>query len=224
MAQKICLLLSGGLDSALLLARARDQRQSIHALYVSFGFSWEYAERHYLKQILEWCCSPENPPLILRPYPYRCFHPKHWGFSPWKVPDQRSPDQQVLIPGRNQVFFAEAFSHAEENGLNEVWLGTLKNNPFPDAQAQYLQALEKSLNRDRKKFIHFQTPLASRQKSEWIKKYPDFPYALTFSCLRPQGLFHCGHCNKCAERQRAFARAGIPDPTRYSSPLKVHVY
>jgi 7-cyano-7-deazaguanine synthase len=40
---------------------------------------------------------------------------------------------------------------------------------------------------------------------------------LTFSCLAPQGRRHCGRCNKCAERKRAFRQAGIPDPTKYAS-------
>jgi 7-cyano-7-deazaguanine synthase len=43
----------------------------------------------------------------------------------------------------------------------------------------------------------------------------DLPLQHTFSCMRPMAGLHCGKCNKCAERQRAFADAGMADPTRY---------
>jgi 7-cyano-7-deazaguanine synthase len=43
------------------------------------------------------------------------------------------------------------------------------------------------------------------------------PLELTFSCLRPVGGLHCGRCNKCAERRRGFAEAGLPDPTQYAN-------
>jgi 7-cyano-7-deazaguanine synthase len=42
------------------------------------------------------------------------------------------------------------------------------------------------------------------------------PFHLSFSCLQPHGLRHCGRCNKCAERQLAFRKAGVPDPTTYA--------
>jgi 7-cyano-7-deazaguanine synthase len=43
------------------------------------------------------------------------------------------------------------------------------------------------------------------------------PWELTFSCIRPIGIRHCGRCNKCEERRRAFADAGVKDPTKYGA-------
>ena len=54
------------------------------------------------------------------------------------------------------------------------------------------------------------------EKAEVIRRGRDLPLALTLSCARPRGLHHCGRCTKCAERQHAFAAAGVPDPTRYA--------
>ena len=59
------------------------------------------------------------------------------------------------------------------------------------------------------------TPLRTFKKSDLLHQRSTAPLALTFSCLQPRGRFHCGRCNKCAERQRAFREAGVTDPTVY---------
>ncbi|MBI4343187.1 MAG: 7-cyano-7-deazaguanine synthase, partial [Candidatus Omnitrophica bacterium] len=61
------------------------------------------------------------------------------------------------------------------------------------------------------------TPLRRLTKVEVIQRSREAPLALTFSCLRPRGRRHCGRCNKCAERQRAFRQARVADPTRYAA-------
>jgi 7-cyano-7-deazaguanine synthase len=52
---------------------------------------------------------------------------------------------------------------------------------------------------------------------EVLKRAEGLPLELTFSCIAPEDGLHCGRCNKCAERARGFARAGLADPTRYKS-------
>jgi len=58
-------------------------------------------------------------------------------------------------------------------------------------------------------------PYLGLAKAEVMGRGRDLPLGLTFSCLRPAGGRHCGACNKCAERRRAFADAGMTDPTAY---------
>ncbi len=58
-------------------------------------------------------------------------------------------------------------------------------------------------------------PLAALDKRQVMQQAAALPLALTFSCLAPAGTLHCGRCNKCAERQQAFAAAGLDDATRY---------
>jgi 7-cyano-7-deazaguanine synthase len=60
-------------------------------------------------------------------------------------------------------------------------------------------------------------PLRRLDKHDLIQAYPAIPWRLTFSCIAPAGRMHCGRCNKCDERQRAFSNAGQPDPTRYAA-------
>ena len=58
-------------------------------------------------------------------------------------------------------------------------------------------------------------PYARLHKGEVMQRGRGLPLELTYSCIRPVRGRHCGRCNKCAERQRAFAEAGMPDPTPY---------
>jgi 7-cyano-7-deazaguanine synthase len=64
--------------------------------------------------------------------------------------------------------------------------------------------------------IAINTPFRALHKTDVIARYRHLPWGLTFSCIRPVGLRHCGRCNKCAERRKAFADAGVEDPTRYA--------
>jgi 7-cyano-7-deazaguanine synthase len=60
-------------------------------------------------------------------------------------------------------------------------------------------------------------PYAALSKWEVMQRGEGLPLGLTFSCIHPAGMLHCGRCNKCAERRRAFADASLPDPTVYAS-------
>ena len=64
-----------------------------------------------------------------------------------------------------------------------------------------------------------ETPLAGLSKADVIRRGRELRLDLTFSCLSPgPDHRHCGRCNKCAERMRGFAAAGVVDPTEYASP------
>jgi 7-cyano-7-deazaguanine synthase len=63
--------------------------------------------------------------------------------------------------------------------------------------------------------VELRRPYVSLSKAEVVRRGRGLPLELTFSCLRPVGGRHCGRCNKCAERRRAFAEAGLDDATAY---------
>jgi 7-cyano-7-deazaguanine synthase len=65
--------------------------------------------------------------------------------------------------------------------------------------------------------LRIETPFRDFHKADVIRAARGVPWGETFSCIRPVGARHCGACNKCAERRRAFAEAGIADPTRYAA-------
>jgi 7-cyano-7-deazaguanine synthase len=94
-------------------------------------------------------------------------------------------------------------------------LGPLKSNPFPDSTPAFYVAYEALFNQALGGELQILRPLEQLTKGEVMQLGRDLPLELTFSCLQPVDGLHCGRCNKCAERRRAFREAGLEDPTRY---------
>lgn len=94
---------------------------------------------------------------------------------------------------------------------------TLKTNPFPDASPEFFQAYQEVVNRAIRGAVQIWRPYAGLSKSEVLLRGRRLPLERTFSCLRPVEDRHCGACNKCVERRRAFAAAGVEDATESHS-------
>jgi 7-cyano-7-deazaguanine synthase len=105
-------------------------------------------------------------------------------------------------------------------GIGRVALGPLAGNPFPDATAEFFEAMARALSLGLSYPIVIDAPFASMDKSEVIRLGVALgvPLALTLSCMNPQSGRHCGRCSKCRERRDAFREAGVTDPTAYASP------
>ena len=104
--------------------------------------------------------------------------------------------------------------HCARYRIPALALGVLADNPFPDAPPAFLADLGRLASRGLGTRIRIRAPFRHLGKATVIRRGRDLPLALTLSCARPRGLRHCGR-SKCAERQHAFAAAGVPDPTRY---------
>src|SRR5438552_2198680 len=105
--------------------------------------------------------------------------------------------------------------HCARHRIPALALGVLADNPFPDATPAFLADLGRLATRALGTRIRIRAPFRHLGKATVIRHGRDLPLALTLSCARPRDLRHCGRCTKCAERQHAFAAAGVPDPTRY---------
>ena len=115
--------------------------------------------------------------------------------------------------------FAVIFQNAvsQLNNIQQLALGTLKENPFNDADQRFFGDLERVLNRAGRKKIEIIRPFAEMTKRQVMQLGRIYPLEITFSCLDPIKGLHCGSCNKCNERIRGFAEIGQPDLTRYVS-------
>jgi 7-cyano-7-deazaguanine synthase len=208
----VCLLLSGGIDSAVLLHRLKAQGRNVHALYVRCGYRWEDAEEAAVRRF----CDRAGAPLSVLRTNLVEMHPHHWT-NDASVPGADAPDSAVALPGRNAFLLSAALIVCDAQRLSEVLLGTLAGNPFSDATARFFRTAEEMLSQSLGRPVTVATPLAGKTKSQVLAEADGLPLELTFSCLDPQaGDVHCGRCNKCAERRRAFAALGLTDPTRYA--------
>ena len=212
-----CLLISGGLDSGCLLHQFLSRGARVFPLYLRCGLRWEAAELHWLRRFLRAVRSPRLLPLQVAALPLQAVYGAHWSLTGRRVPGAASADRAVYLPGRNALLLSVSAILCAQRGVSTIALGLLKGNPFGDASPGFLRQMAACLTQALDHPIRILTPLRSMRKAHVIRLARTMPLALTFSCLQPRGLRHCGRCNKCAERRHAFARAGIADPTRYAS-------
>jgi len=221
---KCGVLVSGGLDSAVLLAELAAHHSTVYPLFIEAGFPWEGAELRYLKRFLDVVRAPAIQPLSILALPVADLYRDHWSMTGQNVPDAASPDEAVFLPGRNVLLLAKAMIWCHLREVPAVALGVLRGNPFPDATPSFFAAYAAAVNQAVTGAVQVLRPFAALKKVDVLRRGRELPLELTFSCLQPVGPAsdstlprHCGRCNKCGERRRAFREAGIPDPTRYAS-------
>ena len=219
------MLLSGGLDSAVLLAHEA-QRARVHPVYVSVGLAWEQAELAILDRLLtDPAFAEQLEPLTRLDLTMRDVYPlSHWAIA-GAPPDYDTPDEDVYIAGRNVVLITKAAVFAVSLGCRRVVLGTLSNNPFPDATPHFFVAMSRALSLGLGQYVDVTAPFSTMRKEDVIRLGDSLgvPLERTLSCMNPSNdgvPVHCGLCSKCRERREAFAAADIADRTAYAQSVR----
>jgi 7-cyano-7-deazaguanine synthase len=219
-------LLSGGLDSAVLLAdeAARVGPADVQPIYVSVGLAWEAAERAMVARLLAAPPFHGLRPLASLSVDMRdVYAPSHWAVR-GTPPAYHTPDEDVYLPGRNIILLAKAAVFCAVASLSRIVLGTLAHNPFPDATDQFRTTLARALSLGLAHAIMIDAPFAGRSKADVTRCGIELgvPFDYTLSCMSPAagdlpGTFvHCGTCSKCRERHDAFVELGVTDTTVYA--------
>lgn len=216
---RLAVLVSGGLDSAVLVAEAAAACQAVYPLYVRCGLRWEAEELAHLEQFLAAVATPALKPLQVLDVPTRDVYGDHWSLGGAEVPDALSPDEAVFLPGRNILLLSKAMILAHRLSIPAIALGSLSGNPFSDATPDFLDAFQRLMNEALGSQVRVLRPYARLAKLDVLRRGQHLPLEFSFSCLAPVAGIHCGACNKCAERRRAFAAAGLPDRTRYAASV-----
>jgi 7-cyano-7-deazaguanine synthase len=213
----LAVLVSGGLDSAILVAEALRKGIRVHPLYVRCRFYWENVELTYLKRYLEALQGPLLQPLHFLELPAADVYDAHWSLTGRDVPGLDSPDEAVYLPGRNILLLSKAILWCHLHQVDAVALAPLGSNPFADATPEFFHAYESVVNQAIDGKVRILRPYAEMSKQDVMRRSQGLPLDLTFSCIRPINGRHCGRCNKCAERRQAFRDAGMVDATVYES-------
>ena len=217
-------LLSGGLDSATVLAIAKREGRACHAL------SFVYGQRHEVelaaaRRVVGAVGVVEH---IVFPIDLRLF-----GGSALTgdidVPKDAvgAPGIPVTyVPARNTIFLAVALGFAEARGAGEIWIGVnaVDFSGYPDCRPDFLSAFQKVIETGTRSGVErgeprIVAPLIDMTKADIIRRGVELgvDYALTHSCYDPDpGGRACGHCDSCLLRRKGFEEAGVPDPTTYA--------
>ncbi len=213
---RVAVLVSGGLDSSVLLAECAEKYQAVYPLYLRSGLRWERGELRALKRFIAAINLPTIRELCVLDVPMSDVIENHWSIGGDKVPGLRAAISSNYIPGRNLSLLSKAALFCALNRIGEIALATLKANPFPDAQPDFFATLSHAIELGTGLPLSIRAPYLTMTKSELIKRMPHLPLGLTVSCIRPRGIVHCGACTKCAERAQAFKQARVADPTKYA--------
>jgi 7-cyano-7-deazaguanine synthase len=216
-------LLSGGLDSAVLLADEAAQSPLgviVQPIYIGAGLAWEAAERATITALLDSeVLRGHARPLVSLSVDMRdVYAATHWAVT-GEAPAYHTPDEDVYLPGRNIILLSKAAVFCAAANIGRIVIGTLDHNPFPDATPEFRASIAQTLSLGLAHPLRIDAPYARSSKADVIRKgiALGVPFQLTLSCMKPAGTRHCGTCSKCRERHDAFLEAGIPDPTTYDS-------
>jgi 7-cyano-7-deazaguanine synthase len=207
-------LVSGGLDSAVLLAMDLRDGYDVWPVHVRSHLAWEEAEATTLARLLS------TPPFADRVRPLTTitvdmrdvYPPTHWAVA-GHAPAYDEPDETVYLDGRNIVLTAKTAVFAARHGIERLALGPLAGNPFPDATPEFFDSMSRALSTGLNHKVHVDAPMRHMHKAEVVRAgfAMGVRLDLTLSCMSPVDAGHCGRCNKCRERREAFVEAGVTD-------------
>ncbi len=223
MLAKAVILLSGGLDSATVLALARAGGFACYAL------SMDYGQRHAVE--LEAAGRVAASQGVAEHKIIR-LGLEEIGGSALTDQDIQVPEAptagipQTYVPARNTVFLALALAWAEVIQARDIFMGVnaLDYSGYPDCRPEFIRAFQDLANLATKAGVEgenfrIHTPLIALTKAQIIRKGADLgvDYGLTVSCYQADRESRaCGRCDSCRFRAKGFKEAGVPDPTLYA--------
>jgi 7-cyano-7-deazaguanine synthase len=218
-------LVSGGLDSATVLAIARSQDFACHAL------SFDYGQRHRIELEAAQRVAAGHGAVAHRIVPLDIGWMGGSALTDTALSVPRVPTAGIpitYVPARNSIFLAIALGWAEALNAHDIFIGVnaVDYSGYPDCRPQFLQAFQDLANLGTRAGVEghgfrLHAPLLHLRKAEIIAtgQRLGVDYALTVSCYAPDSEGRaCGACDACRLRAAGFAAAGVPDPTRYIQP------
>ncbi|MFT4047126.1 MAG: 7-cyano-7-deazaguanine synthase QueC [Solimonas sp.] len=222
MSKKAVILLSGGLDSATVLAMARAQDYECYALAVSYG------QRHAAE-----LAAAQRVADALGAARLQTMHVNLDVVGGSALTDRRIAVPQApadgipvtYVPARNTLFLALALGWAEVLGAQDLFIGVnaVDYSGYPDCRPAFIRAFEALANVATKagvegKGFKVHAPLLTMSKADIIREGTRLgvDYALTVSCYQADDAGRaCGRCDSCRLRSAGFTEAGVADPTPY---------
>jgi 7-cyano-7-deazaguanine synthase len=224
---KAVVLLSGGLDSATVLAIAKAEGYDVYALSFAYGqrHSWEL---ECAREVARAGGAKEHRTATID---LRAFGGSALT-AEIDVPKGRAPEEMggeipiTYVPARNTIFLSFALAWAEVLGSSDIFIGVnaLDYSGYPDCRPEFIAAFERMANLatragvEGRQALRIHTPLIALTKAEIIRKGLELgvDYSLTSSCYDPSPSGGpCGSCDSCVLRQKGFRENGLVDPLRY---------
>lgn len=220
--KRAVVLVSGGLDSATVLAIAHSEGWACHALSVDYG------QRHRSE-----LGAAARVSRALGAAEHRVARVDLGSFGGSALTDPAiavpiAPTTGIpvtYVPARNTVLLALALAYAEVVGADAIFTGAnaVDYSGYPDCRPEYLAAFEAMANLATKRAVEgspiaVRSPIVNLSKAAIVRRGHELgvDFSLTVSCYDADAEGRaCGRCDSCRLRREGFAAAGLPDPTRY---------
>lgn len=226
MRSRAVVLASGGLDSTVTAAIAKQEGYELFFLTIAYG-QRHAVEVERARQVAAALGAANHlvMSLDLRAIGGSALT------GPAAVPKDREGNERsrtipvTYVPGRNLIFLSIAAAHAEVMGAPLIYFGAnvLDYSGYPDCRPDFIRAFEMAVKEGTKagmegNSLQVKAPLLMLTKAEIIRQGVELqvPFHLTHSCYDPVGDQACGRCDSCVIRREGFAKAGVVDPIAYA--------
>jgi len=222
LSQRAVVLLSGGVDSATVLALARESGLECYALSISYG-QRHHAELHAAAAVARALGAREHRTILV--------DLANIGGSALTdrslpVPTEAAGGIPITyVPARNTIMLSIALGWAEVLGAGEIHIGVnaVDYSGYPDCRPEFIDAFEKLAQVATKAAVEgaplaIRAPLIRMSKAQIVREGMRLgvDYSMTVSCYQSDGDGRaCGRCDSCRIRREGFDSAGVVDPTRY---------
>ena len=215
---KVCVLLSGGMDSVTALHHAAREHDVVSAL------SFDYGSKHNASEIpcAQWHAAQLGVPHTVIALP---FVNEHFASdllqSGGDIPDGHYAEENMkrtVVPFRNGIMLSIAAGFAESRGAEGLVIAAHSGDHaiYPDCREPFMQAMSDAIRLGTYVEIEVLRPFIQTDKTGIARLGAELAvdFARTWSCYKG-GATHCGTCGTCVERREAFLLAGLADPTPY---------
>lgn len=221
--KKAVVLLSGGLDSATILAQAKAVG------FACYSMSFDYGQRHRAE-----LQAAERVARQMGVVEHKVIGLNLNGIGGSALTDSsiavpEAPTEGIpvtYVPARNTVFLSLALGWAEVLGAHDIFIGVnaVDYSGYPDCRPEFIEAFERVANLATREGVEgrgfrIQAPLQNLSKAQIVQigVQHGVDYGLTVSCYQADDDGRaCGKCDSCRLRAAGFAAAGVADPTRYA--------
>ena len=213
--EKSVIVLSGGLDSSTAAYWAKDQGYDVYAIAYKYG----QIGRKEITSALKIAEKLGIPIKVVNLSSLKEIFRGVTSLVDDNIQMTSTFTQPIIVPFRNAIFLSVAVAYATATRANTVFYGAQGSDEifYPDCRREFYKSFEKTAQLGTETSITIEAPFSNLSKSEVIKLgiRLGVPFHLTWSCYL-NGKRHCGKCESCVNRKKAFREAGVEDPTEYS--------
>lgn len=221
---EIIVSLSGGMDSATLLAKAALVEKHGNQSVMAVGFLYSSKHNKYEQAAAHRLCTHYSVQLhTIDLRQAMAGITSNLMQSGGNVPEghyQEESMRQTVVPGRNIIFIAHLAGFAWSHGAREIWVGVHGGDHFiyPDCRPEFIEHMAEAVVHGTDWKIALQAPFLRKTKADILKEGLELkvPYEKTRTCYKDQPIA-CGKCGSCQERLEAFKLLGTEDPLEYES-------